>query len=71
MLKKLKQKLTELFLNAKAEVDELRSNEEGMEVIQVLILLAIGLGIILVFMTVGNSLVTAVQEKVRDFLSQF
>ena len=70
-MKKCKQKLAVWGMRLQADLQKLFSNEEGMEVIQVLVLLAIGLGIILLFMTLGKDITKAVETKVKDFLSKF
>lgn len=70
-MKKCKQKLAVWGMRLQADLQKLFSDEEGMEVIQVLVLLAIGLGIILLFMTLGKDITKAVETKVKDFLSKF
>lgn len=70
-MKKCKQKLAVWGMRLQADLQKLFSDEEGMEVIQVLVLLAIGLGIIILFMTLGGKITDAVKEKVEDFLSKF
>lgn len=71
MLKKLNQKLTALGVRAKMALEELRSNEEGMEVIQVLVLLAIGLGLVALFIAFGDKITAAVSKQVDNFLKIF
>lgn len=46
-------------------------DQEGMEVIQVLVLLALGLGLVALFMTFSDQITSAVSEKIQEFLDQF
>ena len=58
-------------LRAMARLQAWKEDEQGMEIIQVLVLLAIGLGLIAVFIGFGDQITSAVSEKVQDFLDNF
>ena len=58
-------------LRAMQKLQDWKEDEQGMEIIQVLVLLAIGLGLIAVFIGFGDQITSAVSEKVQDFLDNF
>ena len=58
-------------LRAMQKLQDWKEDERGMEIIQVLVLLAIGLGLVAIFIGFGNQITDAVTEKVDDFLSNF
>ena len=58
-------------LRAMGRLQAWKEDEQGMEIIQVLVLLAIGLGLIAVFIGFGDQITSAVSEKVQDFLDNF
>jgi len=67
----MKNKLNQLILSLYLKCAEIKNDEEGMEIIQVLVLLALGLALIVAFMVFRDSIMGRVQELVDDFLSKF
>ena len=67
----MKQWINKMALGAMGRLQAWKEDEQGMEIIQVLVLLAIGLGLIAVFIGVGDQITSAVSEKVQDFLDNF
>ena len=67
----MKQWIDKMVLRAAARLQAWKEDEQGMEIIQVLVLLAIGLGLIAVFIGFGDQITSAVSEKVQDFLDNF
>ena len=60
-----------LAVKAALKIQAWKEDEQGMEIIQVLVLLAIGLGLVAVFIAFGDQITTAVTEKVTGFLNDF
>lgn len=60
-----------LAVKAALKIQAWKEDEQGMEIIQVLVLLAIGLGLVAVFIGFGNQITAAVTEKVTGFLNGF
>lgn len=67
----MKQWINKMALGAMGRLQAWKEDEQGMEIIQVLVLLAIGLGLIAVFIGFGDQITSAVSEKVQDFLDNF
>ena len=67
----LKEKAMLGAMKLRAGLMEVKKEESGMEIIQVLILLAVGLGLIATFIGFGDRITAAVTTKVEDFLSTF
>lgn len=67
----MKNKLNQLILSMYLKYMEIKNDEEGMEIIQVLVLLALGLALIVAFMAFRDSIMGRVQELIDDFLSKF
>ena len=67
----MKQWIDKMVLRAAARLQAWKEDEQGMEIIQVLVLLAIGLGLVAVFIGFGDQITSAVSEKVQDFLDNF
>ena len=67
----MKQWINKMALGAMGRLQAWKEDEQGMEIIQVLVLLAIGLGLIAVFIGFGAQITSAVSEKVQDFLDNF
>lgn len=67
----MKNKLNQLILSMYLKYMEIKNNEDGMEIIQVLVLLALGLALIVTFMVFRDSIMGRVQELIDDFLSKF
>ena len=67
----MKQWINKMALGAMGRLQTWKEDEHGMEIIQVLVLLAIGLGLIAVFIGFGDQITSAVSEKVQDFLDNF
>ena len=64
-MKKLREKVQELSIRAAVKAQNWARNEEGMEIIQVLIILGIAVGLAVIFIT------SAVQDKVKIFIDSF
>ena len=58
-------------LRAMQKLQDWKEDERGKEIIQVLVLLAIGLGLVAIFIGFGDQITSAVSEKVQDFLDNF
>ena len=58
-------------LRAMQKLQDWKEDEQGMEIIQVLVLLAIGLGLVAIFIGFGNQITSAVTEKVGEFMDTF
>ena len=67
----MKKKLDKLAVTAMLKAQEWGRNEDGMEIVQVLILLALGVGLVAIFMAFSDQIVSAVTSKVNDFLGKF
>lgn len=67
----MKNKVNQLILSMYLKFMEIKNDEDGMEIIQVLVLLALGLALVVVFMTFRDSIMGRVQELIDDFLSKF
>ena len=67
----IKEKALLAAMNMRAALMEAKEEEDGMEIIQVLILLAVGLGLIALFISFGDQITGAVTEKVTEFMSDF
>lgn len=68
-MNKMKQKLEMLAIRAQLSLKKFADDESGMEVIQVLVLLAIGLGIVILFATLGDQIYDGVKDKVDAFIN--
>ncbi len=60
-----------LVLRGRMKLKEWKKNEDGMEIIQVLILLALGVALIAVFIGFKDSIMVTVNKLVNDFLKSF
>ena len=67
----MKNKLNQLILSMYLKYMEIKNNEDGMEIIQVLVLLALGLALVVTFMAFNDDIMSGVKEKIEDFLSKF
>ena len=67
----MKQWINKMALGAMGRLQAWKEDEQGMEIIQVLVLLAIGLGLVAIFIGFGDQITSAVSEKVQDFLDNF
>ena len=67
----MKQWIDKMVLRAAARLQAWQEDEQGMEIIQVLVLLAIGLGLVALFITFGKQITDAVSEKVAEFMDVF
>lgn len=67
----MKKWMNRMMINAMVKVQAWKQNEEGMEIIQVLVLLALGVGLIMVFMTFSTQIKDIVTEKVGNFITAF
>lgn len=67
----MKKMLNKAAVKAYAKLQAWKADEQGMEIIQVLVLLAIGLGLVALFIGFGDKITAAVTQKVNDFLKDF
>lgn len=67
----LKEKAMLGAMKIHASLLEVKKEESGMEIIQVLILLAVGLGLIATFIGFGDSIRQAVSQQVDEFMRSF
>lgn len=67
----MKKMLNKAAVKAYCKLQAWKADEQGMEIIQVLVLLAIGLGLVAVFIAFGDKITDAVSKKVDDFLKNF
>ena len=70
-MKKLREKVQELSIRAAVKAQNWARNEEGMEIIQVLIILGIAVGLAVIFIGFGDQITSAVQDKVQIFIDSF
>ncbi len=63
--------LNRAAVRAKAKLMQWQQEEQGMEIIQVLVLLAIGLGLVAVFIAFRDQIMGAVSEQVDNFMNTF
>lgn len=70
-MKKLREKVQELSIRAAVKAQNWARNEEGMEIIQVLIILGLAVGLAVIFIGFSDQITSAVQEKLGGFLDKF
>ena len=70
-MKKLREKVQELSIRAAVKAQNWAKNEEGMEIIQVLIILGIAVGLAVIFIGFSDQITSAVQEKLGGFFEKF
>ena len=71
MMKSIKNKLSKLAAGAQVKMEQFLRDESGMEIIQVLILLAIGLVLIGAFIGFKDAIMERVDALVGNFLKGF
>lgn len=71
IMKKLTAKVESLLLSMQQKAHEVAQDESGMEVIQMLVLLALGLALIAVFIGFRDTIMGTVQDLVDQFLDVF
>lgn len=67
----MKQWMNKMAIRAMLKVQEWKQNEEGMEIIQVLILLALGVGLVALFIGFSDKITDSVTKKINEFLKIF
>ena len=67
-MKKLREKVQELSIRAAVKAQNWARNEEGMEIVQVLIILGIAIGLAVTFIGFGNKISDAVSARVEEIL---
>ena len=67
--KKLRETVQELSIRAADKAQNWARNEEGMEIIQVLIILGIAIGLAVIFIGFGDKITAAVGQKVEDIIN--
>lgn len=70
-MKSIKNKLNNLAIRAQLKVMEFLQDESGMEIIQVLVLLALGLVLVGTFMAFSDEIMETVDKLVEKFLGDF
>ena len=68
-MKKLREKVQELSIRAAVKAQNWARNEEGMEIIQVLIILGIAIGLAVIFIGFADKITAAVGQKVEDIIN--
>ena len=58
-------------LRARGKLAQWQHDEQGMEIIQVLVLLAIGLGLVAVFIGFREQIMGVVNQQVQEFMDAF
>lgn len=72
MLETMKRKAVLAMIRMRSGLMDMeQQDQEGMEIIQVLILLALALVLVGLFITFSDQITGAVQEKVDDFMQSF
>lgn len=69
-MKKLREKVQELSIRAAVKAQNWARSEEGMEIIQVLIILGIAIGLAVVFIGFGEQIQKAVGTKVKEIIEK-
>ena len=67
----MKAKLNQLMISLYLKMVEVKNDEEGMEIIQVLVLLGLGLVLIIAFIGFKDQIMGKVQEHVDRFMGEF
>lgn len=67
----MKKWMNVMAIRAMLKLREWQENEEGMEIIQVLILLALGVGLVALFIGFSDQITTTVGQKIKDFMDIF
>lgn len=67
-MKKLKEKVQELSIRAAVKAQNWAESEEGMEIVQVLIILGLAIGLAVAFIGFGNKIRDAVSERVEEII---
>lgn len=67
----MKKWMDRMAIKAMVKVQAWKQDEEGMEIIQVLILLALGVGLVGLFIGFSGQITDAVSQKISDFMDIF
>ena len=67
----MKKWMDRMAIKAMVKVQAWKQDEEGMEIIQVLILLALGVGLVGLFIGFSGQITDAVSKKISDFMNIF
>lgn len=67
-MKKLREKVQELSIRAAVKAQNWAESEEGMEIVQVLIILGLAIGLAVAFIGFGNKIRDAVSERVEEII---
>ena len=67
-MKKLREKVQELSIRAAVKAQNWVRNEEGMEIVQVLIILGLAIGLAVAFIGFGNNIRDAVSAQVEKII---
>ena len=67
----MKKWMDRMAIKAMVKVQAWKQDDEGMEIIQVLILLALGVGLVALFIGFSEQITTVVGEKMADFMDIF
>lgn len=67
----MKKWMDRMAIKAMVKVQTWKQDEEGMEIIQVLILLALGVGLVGLFIGFSGQITDAVSKKISDFMNIF
>ena len=67
----MKAKLNQLLISLYLKMVEVKNDEEGMEIIQVLVLLGLGLVLIVAFIGFKDQIMGVVQDMIDEFMDKF
>ena len=67
----MKKWMDRMAIRAILKLRQWEEDEEGMEIIQVLILLALGVGLVAMFIGFSNQITGAVRSKMAEFMQIF
>lgn len=67
----IKKKFMELAVKAQLKLEAFAEDESGMEIIQVLLLLAVGLGAVVLFMNFSDQITGTAGTKIGEFIGKF
>ena len=70
-MREIRTKLNLLYLQILLGLKEFKEDERGMEIIQVLVLLALGLALVGILIAFRDQILGRVQELINDFLDIF
>lgn len=70
MMDMINQRILMAYVWIQSTLGRIREEESGMEVLQIVLLLGVGIGVILLLVTFGGQITTAVGQKVQEILGR-